>query len=79
MDDWINGICDQVDIVAAQDPYYLELMQQRDDLEQKCMDILKTLPDNHQRALTNYEYTIMEMAYQRAQIAYQIGKKHRFR
>ena len=78
MDDWINGVCDQVDVLAAQDSYYTELLQQRKKLEKKCMAILKTLPANQQKAFTDYEYTIMEMAYQKAQIAYQLGKKRRF-
>lgn len=78
MNEWINGVCDQVDALAAQDPCYQELMRQREELEHRCMEILNSLPNNQRTVLTDYEYTIMEMAYQRAQIAYQLGKNQRF-
>ena len=77
MDDWIMGACDQVDALAAKDPYYQELCARRKELESACRKILDSLPADAREALTEYEYTIMEMAYQRTQTAYQLGKKQR--
>ena len=74
MDDWIMGACDQVDALVAKDPYYQELSAQRKELESACQKILDSLPADAREALTEYEYTIMEMAYQRTQTAYQLGK-----
>ena len=79
MDEWIMGACDQVDALAAQDPYYQELSKRRIELEARCKEILKSLPPSAGAALGEYEYTIMEMAYQRAQIAYQLGKRRSLR
>ena len=79
MDDWIMGACDQVDALVAQDPYYQELRAQRDALKLTCRKILDSLPADAREALTEYEYTIMEMAYQRTQTAYRLGKQHRLR
>ena len=78
MDDWIMGACDRVDAIVAQDPYYQELSKRRKDLEAVCREILAALPEASREALTEYEYTIMEMAYQRTQTAYRLGKKRRF-
>ena len=77
MDDWIMGACDQVDAIVAQDPFYQGLSKRRKDLEAVCQKILATLPKPSREALTEYEYTIMEMAYQRTQAAYHLGKKRR--
>ena len=77
MDDWIMGACDQVDALVAQDPFYQELSARRTALESVCRKILDTLPKSSWEALTEYEYTIMEMAYQRTQAAYRLGKKRR--
>ena len=78
MDDWIMGACDQVDALVAKDPYYQELNTRRRALESVCQKILDSLPKSSREALTEYEYTIMEMAYQRTQTAYRLGKKRRF-
>ena len=78
MDDWIMGVCDQVDALVAQDPYYQELNARRRELEAVCRKILDSLPKSSREALTEYEYTILEMAYQRTQTAYRLGKKRRF-
>ena len=78
MDDWIMGACDQVDALVAKDPYYQELNTRRRALESTCRIILDSLPAASREALTEYEYTIMEMAYQRTQAAYRLGKKRRF-
>ena len=77
MDDWIMGACDQVDALVAKDPYYQELCARRKELESACRKILGSLPADAREALTEYEYTIMEMAYQRTHTAYQLGKKQR--
>ena len=79
MDEWIMGACDQVDALAAQDPYYQKLSRRRIELENQCREILKSLPPSAGAAFGEYEFTIMEMAYQRAQIAYQLGKRRSFR
>ena len=72
------GACDQVDAIVALDPYYQELNTRRRALESVCQKILDTLPKSSREALTEYEYTIMEMTYQRTQTAYRLGKKSRF-
>ena len=77
MDDWIMGACDQVDALVAKDPYYQELSTRRKELELICQQILDSLPEDAREALTEYEYTIMEMAYQRTQTAYRLGRQHR--
>ena len=77
MDDWIMGACDQVDALVAEDPDYQELCARRRELEETCRQILDSLPPSSRDALTEYEYVIMEMAYQRTQTAYHLGKKHR--
>ena len=76
MEDWINGACDQVDALVAQEPYYQELNARRMELEAMCRDI--PLSPSAREILAEYEYTIMEMAYQRTQAAYRLGKQHRF-
>ena len=76
MDDWINGACDQVDALVSQDADYRKLSMRRRELEQKCMDILDALTPAQRNTLEEYEYVIMEMAYQRTQTAYRLGKKH---
>ena len=40
MTDWINGVCDEVDRIAAQDTYYQELDAQRMALEPAYLNIL---------------------------------------
>jgi hypothetical protein len=75
MDDWINGACDQVDAIVSQDDDYRKLSNRRRALEQQCMDILDTLTPVQRNALEEYEYVIMEMAYQRTRTAYQLGKR----
>ena len=77
MDDWIRGACDQVDALVEKDPYYQELCARRKELESVCRKILDSLPADAREALTEYEYTIMEMAYQRTQTAYRLGKMQR--
>ena len=79
MDDWINGACDQVDALAAQDPYYQELSARRMELEAMYREILESLPPSSREILIDYEYTITEMAYQRTQAAWRLGKQRRFR
>ena len=78
MDDWIMGACDQVDAIVALDPYYQALSARRKELESTCQTILDSLPPSSREALTEYEYTIMEMAYQRTLTAFHLCKKRRF-
>ena len=77
MDDWINGACDRVDTLAAQEPYYLELNTRRMELEAMCRDILASLSPSDRETLAEYEYTILEMAYQRTQAVFRLGKQRR--
>ena len=79
MNDWIKGAAEQADAIAAKEPEYQKLSKQRRELERICLDILKGLPPDQREVLKEYEYVIMEMAYLRAQAAYQVGRSHRLR
>ena len=79
MQDWINGICDQVDAIAAQNPEYKELSRKHQQIMLQYQTILDTLPEIQRDRLIEYEYITSEMPYLRTQAAYQLGKKHRLR
>ncbi len=74
MNDWINGDCDRADILAAQDPYYQDLCRQLRDLEPQYERFLQTLTEDERDFLTDYIYLTTEIAYQKAQAAYRIGR-----
>jgi len=74
MDDWIMGACDQVDTLAARDPFDQGLSIQRTRVVPRYLQLLNSLPEAEQEILTEYEYLTSEMAYQRTQIAYQLGR-----
>ena len=73
MSDWINRACDEVDHLAAQDPYFQELDAQRKALEPIYQRILDSIPESDRENLIEYEYLISELAYQKIQAAYQLG------
>lgn len=73
MTDWINGVCDEVDRIAAQDTYYQELDAQRRALEPAHLNILHSLPTADREIITDYEYLLSELAYQKTQVAYRVG------
>ena len=79
MDDWISGACDQVDALVQKDPYFRELDSQRRELEPFYLKILDTLSPTDRETISQYEYLLSEIAYQKTQAAYRLGKRHRLR
>ena len=77
MRDWINGACDEVDRLTAQQPYYQELLAKREKLEQRYLEILCSLSDADAEVVGEYAFLTSEMDYQRTQTAFQVGKKAR--
>lgn len=66
---WINGVCDLVDRLTAQQPYYQELLARRNDLEQRYWKILNSLSDEDAEVICEFYYLTTEMDYQRTQTA----------
>ena len=66
---WINGVCDLVDRLTAQQPYYQELLARRNDLEQRYWKILNSLSDEGAEVICEFYYLTTEMDYQRTQTA----------
>ena len=79
MDDWISGACDQVDTLVEKDPYFRELDAQRRELEPFYLKILDALSPTDREIIAQYEYLLSEIAYQKTQAAYRVGKSHRLR
>ena len=79
MDDWISGACDQVDTFVEKDPYFRELDAQRRELEPFYLKILDNLSPTDREIIVQYEYLLSEIAYQKTQAAYRVGKSHRLR
>ena len=79
MEDWINRICDKVDRITAQQPYYQELLSRRNELEQRYLKILSSLSDADAEIVGEYQYLTTEMDYQKAQTAYRLGCKQQHR
>ena len=77
MNDWINGDCDRADDLAAQDPYCQDLCRQLQCLEPRYERFLQTLTEEDRDFLTDYIYLTTEIAYQKTQAAYLIGKSRR--
>ena len=73
MEDWISRICDEVDHITAQQPYYRELLSRREELEQRYLEILGSLSDADAEIVAEYHYLTTEMSYQRTQTAYRLG------
>ena len=77
MNDWINGDCDRADALAAQDPYFQDLCRQFRCLEPRYERFLQALTEEDRNFLTDYIYLTTEIAYQKTQAAYLIGKDRR--
>ena len=73
MNAWINGICDEVDRLTAQQAEYQELLSQWRALEPRYLEILASLPEADAELLREYEYLFSEMEYLKRQNAYQFG------
>ena len=74
MRDWINGACDKVDQLTAQQPYYQELNAKRKQLEKRYLEIVSSLSDADAEIIAAYAYLTSEMEYQRTQTAFQVGR-----
>ncbi|MBE6951098.1 MAG: hypothetical protein E7451_07150 [Ruminococcaceae bacterium] len=80
MRDWINGACDEVDRLTAQQPYYQELLSKRKRLERRYLEIVSSLSEADAEVIAEYEFLTSEMDYQRIQTAFQVGRSSkRFR
>ena len=79
MDDWISGACDQVDTLVEKEPYFRVLNAQRRELEPFYLKILDNLSPTDREIIAQYEYLLSEIAYQKTQAAYRIGKSRRLR
>ena len=80
MREWINGACDEVDRLTAQQPYYQELLAKRKRLEQRYLQIISSLSEADAEVVAEYAFLTSEMDYQRTQTAFQVGKSaKRFR
>ena len=77
MNDWINGDCDRADDLAAQAPYSQDLSHQLRCLEPRYERFLQALSEEDRDFLTDYIYLTTEIAYQKTQAAYLIGKSRR--
>ena len=77
MDNWINGICDEVDRLTAEQPEYRELLSRWRALEPRYIEILAALPEADAEVLREYEYLINEMHYQKTQTAYRVGRQRK--
>ena len=77
MEKWINGVCDQVDLLTARQPYYQELLAQRNKLEPRYREILHTLSKVDADVILEFYYLTTEMDYQKAQTAYRVGCSQR--
>ena len=77
MNDWINGDCDRADALATRDPYCRDLCRQLRNLEPRYERFLQTLAEEDRDFLTEYIYLTTEIAYQKTQAAYLIGKDRR--
>ena len=77
MNDWINGDCDRADDLAAQAPYCQDLCHQLRGLEPRYERFLQALSEEDRDFLTDYIYLTTEIAYQKTQAAYLIGKSRR--
>ena len=74
---WINGICDEVDRLTAQQAEYQELLSQWRALEPRYLEILASLPEADAELLREYEYLFSEMEYLKRQNAYQFGRQQK--
>ena len=74
---WINGICDEVDRLTAQQAEYQELLSQWRTLEPRYLEILASLPEEDAELLREYEYLFSEMEYLKRQNAYQFGRQQK--
>ena len=77
MNAWINGICDEVDRLTAQQAEYQELLSQWRALEPRYLEILASLPEADAELLREYEYLFSEMEYLKRQNAYQFGRQQK--
>ena len=77
MEKWIHGVCDRVDRLCAQQPYYQELLAQRMELEPRYREILKKLSEEDADVIHEFYYLSTEMDYQKVQTAYQVGCRWR--
>ena len=77
MRDWINGACDEVDRLTAQQPYYQELLAKRKRLESRYLEILSSLSEADAEVIGEYGFLTSEMDYQRTQTAFQVGRSSR--
>ena len=75
MRDWINRVCDEVERLTAQQPYYQELFSKRKELEQRHLEVIASLSDADAEVIAEYEFITTEMDYLRTQTAYLVGKK----
>ena len=77
MNAWINGICDEVDRLTAQQAEYQKLLSQWRALEPRYLEILASLPEADAELLREYEYLFSEMEYLKRQNAYQFGRQEK--
>ena len=77
MKEWINGPCDHVDRLTKQQPYYQELLAQRNNLEARYNEILQSLTNEEAEVICEYFFLTTEMDYQRIQTAYEYGCRWR--
>ena len=76
MEKWINGVCDRVDQLTAQLPYYQQLLAQRNELEPRYREILSNLAEEDADVIHEFYYLTTEMDYQKTQTAYWVGCSH---
>ncbi len=74
---WINGVCDLVDQITKQKPYYQELLARRNELDARYQEILGSLSDEEAEVICEFFYLTTEMDYQRTQAAYEYGCRWR--
>ena len=75
MKEWIDGICDRVDQLTAQQPYYQELLAQFRKLEPLYREVLASLPAEDAEVISDFFYLTTEMEYQKTQTAYNYGRR----
>ena len=77
MTEWINRVCDRVDQLTAEQPYFQELLARHRALEPQYQEILSSLPQQDAEILIEYLYLTTEMDYQKTQTAYAYGCRRR--
>lgn len=70
---WIDCVCDRVDQITKQQPYYQELLARRNELDPRYQAILGSLSDEDAEIISEFIYVTTEMDYQRTQTAYAYG------